>query len=182
MKSALLESAAGILAMVSLGMGSLRAGADQRAVDLQLAVIASAARGRLHLADLDAVPDVAWTDPARALAALCARHALRTLGPARVSFFAARMALVMVPRFIEREAFGELVRSAETELDYAEATEPSAGAVDALLADIRARACLAELRPVLEALDRGEPLRGTGELLRQAADAFEGPRRRRAAA
>ncbi len=83
---------------------------------------------------------------------------------------------------VDLERWAGLLRATEAELAAAEDTPGDPRALERLLADLRARACLAELRTVLAALDRGEPLRGTGELLRQAADAFEGPRQRRRAA
>lgn len=203
----LLMVASTILAIVHTSRAGGSSIVRDASTDLQLEVIALAARGRLTPPRLAQVPDDAFTGAPRLFAWACASRACRCLGK-RATFFHARYVLATSPNFMPtpppitkadvaafREEHGYeatvewlesigrdaqpgtmawLRRETEAEIDMAEAQEPRADALPALLVDHRRRLAQAWIEPVITGMASGAPMTDTAARLRQAADIFDG--------
>ena len=169
----LIHAAARILAIVSTVRQQRLSREGEQRVKAERAVIAAAARGMLTREDLQLVPPAAITGAGRFLAWRSAALACRRFAR-RTTFRDARRYLGCVPLDLPRETELQVVEEAAEELSACEAVACSRRSVPALLSgpDARARRTLAALVPVLEALDRGEPLRDTGARLRAAAEGW----------
>lgn len=164
------------LAQITIWRAAERSGYEAEGVALQREVIAIAALGTLPLGRLDTIEDDAFTD-GRELAWICARLSLRRFKQ-RSTFALARQYLATVPDPPDdypRDVWIATVQEAADELNAAEDIErPNVAAIGRLLAHQRALRARAWLGPVLEAMDRGEPMVDTAARIRTGADIFEG--------
>jgi hypothetical protein len=88
---------------------------------LEREAIALASRGQLTHAEMLRAPMSAFTSEARLLAWTCAEHVVRLFGE-RVTFFHVRMARVVAPRLaLPLDAWAQLNRETDEEIDRAEA-------------------------------------------------------------
>ncbi len=171
----LLHIAAHMLTLATLARANLRDEASQRTATRESAVVAAAMHGLLSPDELDRLPMVAFTTPARLLAWACASLACRTLGWQTTPHHA-RYLLATVPRLeMALHEWADLLHMAEVELDLAAALEPADNAVDELLEgeDTRGQVALESLIPIMTSLDQGKPLPDTASKLREIADLLE---------
>jgi hypothetical protein len=174
----LLDAAGQLLRWAELARSGARIGMDDRSAPVEREVIALGARGMVAPARLDVLADDAFTGRRGCSRGGGARRALRASGRG-TTFGGARYALASVPRAKMPElaavAWLELVRETEEEIDAAEdIARPSIEAIGRLLSIQRSRRARSWLAPVLEAIDRGEPMVDTAERIRTGAAIFEG--------
>ena len=159
--TALLHLAAHLLALETLSR-SVESRREIKLVGLERSAIAEAMRGPVP--DL---PAALFSTPERLFAWSCARVG-------RGSEYRARLALVTAPRLeLPLDAWAELVRGTELELDLASGLRVRKGAGARLHRHAGHRVALARLLPHVEALSRGRPLPDTPAALRAVADWIE---------